>query len=164
MKTQEEKTSEMKERSSVAERNKELVRRAVKEIWNDGNYDDLEEFVSRDITIYLATPETQIQGLEGVKEFYVQLRNAFPDIHFTIDSQIAEEDKVVTQWTARGTHKGPFRGIAPTGKRIRLVSVDIDRIVDGKAVECWANMDELGLLRQLGVIEEDGERLGINKG
>ena len=158
MKTQKERASDiMKERSGVAQRNKDLVKRAVKQIWNDGNYDDLEEFITRDFTIHFATPGEQIRGLEGVKQFYTELRQAFPDIHFTIDSQIAEADKVVTQWTARGTHKGVFRGIQPTGRKFSMTSIDIDRFVDGKVVECWPSMDELGLLRQLGVVAGNGE-------
>jgi len=147
----------IKERNNDAERNKDLVRRAVKEIWNDGNYNDLEEFITRDFTIHAADPNGEIRGIEGVKQFYTELRQAFPDIHFTIDSQIAESDKVVTQWTARGTHKGVFRGIQPTGRKFTMSSIDIDRFVDGKVVECWPSMDELGLLRQLGVVSANGE-------
>src|SRR5687768_3124943 len=92
------------ESNSDAERNKELVRRAVKEIWNDGNYDELEEFIRHDFTIHFADPNQQVRGTQGVKQFYSEFRQAFPDIHVTIDAQIAEADKVVTQWTARGTH------------------------------------------------------------
>jgi steroid delta-isomerase-like uncharacterized protein len=158
MKTQKEIAPDVtKEKHSAAERNKVLVRRAVKEIWNDGNYRDLEEFITRDFTIHFTTPGEQIRGIDGVKQFYTELRQAFPDIHFTIDSQIAEDDKVVTQWTARGTHKGVFRGIEPTGRKFTMSSIDIDRFVDGKVVECWPSMDELGLLRQLGVEPRGGD-------
>ena len=61
----------------------------------------------------------------------------FPDIHFTIDTMIAEGDKVVTQWTARGTHKGIFKGIPATGKKVTITAIDIDRIVNGKSTQCW---------------------------
>jgi steroid delta-isomerase-like uncharacterized protein len=158
MKTQKEIAPDIiKERSNVAERNKDLVQRAVKEIWNDGYYDELEEFITHDFTIHFAAPREQIRGLEGVKQFYKRFRQAFPDIHVTVDSQIAEADKVVTQWTARGTHKGVFRGIQPTGRRFLMNSINIDRFVDGRVVECWASMDELGLLRQLGVVSVNDE-------
>ena len=158
MKTQKEIVPDIiKEKNNVAERNKDLLRRAVKERWNDGNYDDLEEFITHDFMIHFAAPGEQIRGIEGVRQFYRELRQAFPDIHFTIDSQIAEADKVVTQWTARGTHKGVFRGIQPTGRKFSMTSIDIDRFVDGKVVECWPSMDELGLLRQLGVVPGIGD-------
>ena len=58
----------------------------------------------------------------------------------------------MTRWTARGTHTGEFQGIPATGKAIRMTGTDIDRIVDGKIVECWAHLDELGLMQQLGVV------------
>lgn len=152
MKTQKESTSDiLQDGNSIEAQNKNLVRRAVEEVWNGGNYDNLEEFITRDFIIHSA-PGELIRGLEGVREFYTQLRNAFPDIHFTIDSQVAEADKVVTQWTARGTHKGSFRGIPATGKKFSMTAIDIDRVVDGRVVECWPRMDELGLLQQLGVI------------
>ena len=135
----------------TAEENKNLMRRAVEEIWNEGKYDKLGEFITPDFKVYVASPEQQVHGLEGTKEFYIGLRRAFPDIHFTIDAQIAEGDLVVTQWTARGTHRGPFKGIPATGKKFTMTAIDIDRIVDGKSTECWTKMDELGLLQQLGV-------------
>jgi steroid delta-isomerase-like uncharacterized protein len=133
---------------SRAQQNKDLVRRAVDEIWNGENYEKLDQFVSPEFTVYLS-PEEKIHGLDGIKQFYVSLRQAFPDIHFTIQDQIAEGDKVVTQWTAHGTHRGEFKGIPASGKRFTLSAIDIDKVVDGKVVECWAKMDELGLLKQL---------------
>jgi predicted ester cyclase len=59
---------------------------------------------------------------------------------------------VVTRWTARGTHVGEFQGIPPTGREVRVAGTDIDRIIDGKTVECWVQMDQLGLMQQLGAI------------
>ena len=135
---------------SSEEKNKQLVRRAVDEIWNLGKYQMLNEFITDAFTIHLSNPDEKIHGLEGVVKYYTELRNAFPDIHFTIDSQMAEDDRVVTQWTARGTHRGNFRGIPATGRKFQIAAVDIERIVDGKVVECWPAMDELALLQQLG--------------
>jgi len=144
--------TEKKATPGQTERNKELLRQAIQQIWNGGNFEAMEEFVSRDFVIRSYVPEEEIRGAENAKQFYKQLHQAFPDIHFTIIDQVAEGDKVVTHWTASGTHGGEFRGIPPTGKRFRINAIDIDRIVEGKVVECWSNMDELGLLRQLGVI------------
>lgn len=138
----------------VAEANKSLVTRAVKEIWNDGNYDNLEEFVSSDFVVHATATGEEIHGPEGVRHFYTQLRKAFPDLHFKITNQIAEGDNVVTHSTVSGTHKGEFKGIQPTGKKFTVTMIDIDRIVDGRVRECWTNMDELGLLQQLGVIPQ----------
>lgn len=136
----------------MSEQNKALVRRAVEEIWNQGNYAALGEFVASDIVIHATMPEAEISGPEGIKQFYSTLHNAFPDLRFTIEDQIAEGDRVVTRWSARGTHTGDFQGIPPTGMQFRLTGIDIDRIANGKVVECWPNADELGLLQQLGAL------------
>jgi predicted ester cyclase len=73
-------------------------------------------------------------------------------VHLTINDQIAEGDKVVTRWTATGTHKGQLMAIAPTNKHATVTGVDIDRYQDGKVVEAWASYDMFGLLQQLGVV------------
>jgi len=153
MKTEKEVTTvTIKENNAASEQNKSLVRGAIEEIWNKGNYDNIEEVVSRNFIVHADTPDEEIHGPEGAKQWFSQLRKAFPDIHFTIIDQIAEEDRVVTHWTASGTHKGEFKGIPPTGKQFTVTAIDIDRIVNGRVAECWTNMDELGLLRQLGII------------
>ncbi len=86
----------------------------------------------------------------------VWLTTAFPDLHLTIEDEIAEGDKVVTRVTARGTHQGSFMGIRPTGKRAVVTGIVIDRFANGKTVEAWNNLDDLGLLQQLGVIPAPG--------
>jgi len=134
----------------MSEQNKNLIRRAVDEIWNRRNFAILGELVSSDFVVHVTGEE--IHGREGVKQFYTMLHRAFPDIHFTIEDQIAEGDKVVTHWSAQGTHLGEFNGIPATGKQFKVTGIDIDRIVDGKSVERWTNMDELGLLQQLGIV------------
>ena len=77
---------------------------------------------------------------------------AFPDMHVTIEDQIAEGDKVASRLTVSGTHKGDFMGMAPTGKQMMITGIDIVHIKDGKAVERWGNLDDLGLMQQLGAI------------
>jgi steroid delta-isomerase-like uncharacterized protein len=141
----------------VSEQNKTLMRRAVKEVWNGENIAAVDELVTSDVVLHLAKPGDEIRGAESVTQFYTTLQAAFPDIHFTIDDQIADGDKVVTRWTCRGTHKGEFQGMSPTGKQINVTGIDIDRIANGKVVECWPIMDELGMLQQLGVVPAPGQ-------
>jgi steroid delta-isomerase-like uncharacterized protein len=136
----------------MSKHNNALVRRAVEEVWNRGNFAIVDELVASDLVIHASTPGDEIHGPEGVRQFYAALHAAFPDIHFTIEDQIAEGDRVVTRWSARATHAGEYQGIPPTGKRLQLTGIDIDRIVGGKVVECWPITDELSLLRQLGVV------------
>jgi steroid delta-isomerase-like uncharacterized protein len=69
-----------------------------------------------------------------------------------IEDQVAEGDKVVTRWTATGTHKGELMGIPPSGKKVRVTGIAIDRLEDGKIVESWSSFDQLGMLQQIGAI------------
>lgn len=136
----------------MSQQNIAQVRRAIAEIWNDANYDALPGFVSDDIVIHASSPEAEIRGPEGIRHFYSSLRAAFPDLHFQIEDQVAAGDRVVTRWSAQGTHAGEFQGIPPTGKQVTLTGIDIDRFAGGKVVECWPVADELGLLQQLGAL------------
>jgi steroid delta-isomerase-like uncharacterized protein len=83
-------------------------------------------------------------------------RAAFPDVHIAIDDLIAAGDKVVTRYTATGTHQGELMGIPATGKKISITGVSIYRFANGQIVEDWAEFDQLGMLTQLGVIPPAG--------
>lgn len=80
----------------------------------------------------------------------------FPDLHVTIEDIIAEGDKVWIRLTQTGTHTGKFRGLRPTGKKIKYTAVTIWRIVDGKVAEGWGIYDQLDYYKQLGVINYKG--------
>ncbi|MBI1885725.1 MAG: ester cyclase [Chloroflexi bacterium] len=134
----------------MSEQNKALVRRLIEEVIGRGDFALIDELVAADYVGHSSTPETYSR--EGHKQFFAALRRAFPDLQITVEDQIAEGDKVVTRWTARGTHEGEFAGIPPTGKRAVMTGIYIDRFADGKLVECWTKSDDLGLLQQLGVI------------
>jgi predicted ester cyclase len=84
-------------------------------------------------------------------------RTAFPDLHGTIEDQIAEGDKVVMRMTYRGTHQGELMGIPATGKPVTMTFISINRIAEGKIAEGWVNFDALGMMQQLGVIPVPGQ-------
>ena len=79
-------------------------------------------------------------------------RSAIPDLNNTIEEQIAEGHTVVTLVTTRGTHKGAFGDVAPTGNSIEMPWVMITRIRDGRITEDLEIYDSLGLLTQLGAV------------
>jgi len=133
--------------------NKIVSRRFLKEIFGQGKLAVADEIIAPD---HVNGGPGALPGLppgpEGSKQLVMVYRNAFPDVQFTIDEQIAEGDKVVTRWTARGTHKGELAGIPPTGKSATVTGMGVDRIVNGKIVESWGVFDQFGMLQQLGVI------------
>jgi steroid delta-isomerase-like uncharacterized protein len=134
----------------MSEQNKAFVRRLIEEVIGRGNFALVEELVAADYVGHSSPPE--INTREGHKQFLVALRQAFPDLQIKIEDQIAERDKVVTRWTARGTHQGEFAGILPTGKQVVMTGIDIDRIANGKLVECWTKSDDLSMLQQIDAI------------
>lgn len=136
----------------MSEQNKQMVRRSIEEIWNQENYDVVHEVAARDLVVHASLPANDIHGADNAVQFYAMLHKAFPDIHFTVEDQVAEGDRVVTRWTARGTHTGEFQDFAPTGKQATVMGIDIDRIAGGKIIECWTTFDELGMLQQLGLL------------
>jgi len=106
-------------------------------------------------------PTFQLRGPEGYKQFETAFFKGFPDWIETIEDIIAEGDKVWVRFTGTGTHKGEYRGLAPTGKKVTFRGVQIWRLVDGKVVSKDSILDLLDALRQLGVIEytENAKRL-----
>ena len=134
------------------EENKALVRRWFEEVVNKGNLDVLDEICA---PTYVEAGD--VVGPEGPKQYFTEIRTASPDFHITVEDMIAEGDKVAVRWTFRGTHKGEYMGIAPTGKQVTVTGITIWCIADGKFVESWENKDDLGLMQQLGVIPPMGE-------
>lgn len=134
----------------MSQDNKALVRRSIEEIYNQGNLAAVDQYAASDFVIH--APSGDIHGTAGARQYVAMLRGAFPDFHITIEDQVADGDRVVTRWTAEGTHLGEFQSILPTGRHWEMTGIDIDRVVNGKVVECWTNTDDLGLMQQLGVI------------
>jgi predicted ester cyclase len=96
--------------------------------------------------------------VEGAKQFAADFRQAFPDVQTTIEDMVAGGDKVVIRFSARGTHQGETEDLGPpTGNSFEVTGVTIERFSDGKIVEDWTNFDALGLMQQLGLMEQPSE-------
>lgn len=99
-----------------------------------------------------APPGGWPRGPEGSRQVAQLYRAAFPDIHFTVEDQVAQGDTVFTRWTARGTHNGPLPNIPPTGNAVTVTGISAEYYQDGKIIRSRVNWDFLGMLQQLGVI------------
>ena len=128
--------------------NKTKFRRLYEEILNKGNLDVFEELCAPNFVKH-AMPPTPDYGIEGSKQSVIMLRTAFPDIKYTVEDIIEDGDKLAARWSAKGTHKGVFMGIPPTGKQVAFSGIEIIRIENGKAVEEWEELDRAGLMQQL---------------
>ena len=139
------------------EENKALARREIEEIFSaNGNLDAADEIYATNYISHQPSGEGDIRGVEAIKEFAAGIREAFPDTQATIEEQIAEGDKVVTRFTSRGTHQGETEDFGPpTGTRIEVTGITIEQFSEeGKIVEHWTSADRLGMMLQLGVIEQ----------
>jgi steroid delta-isomerase-like uncharacterized protein len=137
----------------MSEENRALVRRELEEIFNEGKLDLADELLSPDYVVHDSALPEPVRGIEGFKQLRAAYHSASSDIRTTIDDMIAEDDKVVTRWTTRGTHdKGEMLGVPPTGKHIEVTGITVNRISEGKIAEDWTVWDSLGLLRQLGAV------------
>ncbi len=128
-----------------------LHERHNEEELNQGKLSVIDEiYVPGYVAHYAGMPD--VNNLEQQRQFVISIRDAFPDIHFTVDNRFVEGDKVYVRWTARGTHLGEYNGIPPTGNQIEVSGMVIHRLVDGQFQESWECVDALGLGQQLGVI------------
>ena len=138
------------------ETNKALVQ-GIEEALTQHNLDVLDGIFHADY-VELEPPPGMGPGLAGLKAWLAMYFAAFPDVRWTVEEQIAEGDKVASRSTWRGTHKGAFLGIPPTGKDVTVAAWTIDRIRDGKIAESRLIMDVMGLLQQLGAIPSPDRR------
>jgi steroid delta-isomerase-like uncharacterized protein len=132
------------------EENKTLANRVWQEVWHQGDLSQVDELFAQDFVRH--DPGGRVlRGTNQNRQFIDSLRTAFPDVHYTVEDQIAEGDKVVVRYRFRGTHLGEFQGMPPTKKQVAYTGILIYRISHGKIVEQWTELDLLGFLRQLGV-------------
>lgn len=134
---------------TVAE-TKTIARRLGEELFNQGNLRVVDELIDQHAVDHNEPPGTDCR--EHFKRVATMLRAAFPDLQFAIDDLIAEGEEVAARVTMSGTHRGPgtFFGMPPSGKHFQIQQMRELRIVDGKMVECWAVIDMLAWMQQLG--------------
>ena len=132
--------------------NEDLVRRYMDEAFNNGNLSIVDETISE--TYINHDPVNQVSGRAGVLDVIAKYRSAFPDLQINFDDIFSSEDKVTIRWSWSGTQNGQLEDIAPTGKRVEGTGILIGRISEDKIEEAWINWDTLGMLEQLGVIQE----------
>ena len=131
------------------EENKALVRRFYEEI-DKGNIEAMDEFVAEDYLDHNPPPFPGLSpGREGLKQAFKMFWEATPGYHH-IEEQIAEGDKVVTRLTSYGKYEGDLPGAPRTGNEMKMTSITIHRIANGKLVEKWAEKDMISLLVQIG--------------
>lgn len=126
---------------------------------NKGNVDIIEEILAPSFVAHgeaMGLDQTSPDRRQALKQGIMWTRNIFPDLTITIEDTIAAEDKVVCRMTYRGTQLGAAENIPPTGKEVVFTAIAINRLADSKIVERWFNSDELGMMRQMGLLPPEG--------
>jgi len=136
----------------VSETNKDIIRRLFDDVLNGGRLALLDTIVGAAFVDH-SPAAGQASGAAGVKAKVSALREGFPDLRFTLEELIGEDELVAARYHWRGTHGGPFLGIPATGKTILVRGMDFYRLRDNRIVEHWDNVDDLGMLTQLGDLE-----------
>ena len=121
----------------MSEKNKIVVRRWLDEVFIRGDLDQAEDLFALDYALHDPSFPHDVHGPEGIKRYVTAYRAAFPNLEVAVEDQLAEEDKVVTRWTMRGTQSGEFLGLAPTGNEVTVSGIEFDHIVGGKIDEAW---------------------------
>ncbi len=134
-----------------AEQNKAISRRVPIEVFSQGRLEVIDEILAPDFTEHMTGPPGLPAGREGIRAIASALRKGFPDIAYRVDFQVAEGDFVAGYVTVNGTHKGEVFGMPATGKHAEWTESHLVKIVNGKITEHWGVIDQLGMLRQLGL-------------
>ena len=140
---------------------KHIINRFVEELWNARKLEVADEIFSEEcVTHQLRSgvlDEPARRGPQAMKEHVSGWIMSFPDLRFTVEQTIAEQDRIVSQLVMEGTHEGPWMGIPPTGKRFRIRMITIHRIENSKIAEDWVLVESLGFFQQLGVLPSTPE-------
>ncbi len=135
-----------------AEQHKAICRRFYEEIFNQGNINAVDEFMSARFIEHHLPLQEMPRNRQGAKMNFAMLHKAFPDIHVTIEDMVAENDRVVVRLSGRATHLGEFAGVPPTGNAVTLSIIDILRFEGTRMVEHWGLTDRMSMLQQIGAV------------
>jgi steroid delta-isomerase-like uncharacterized protein len=132
-------------------RNKQLVDAFIQELFTKGDLQAVDRYLAPAFVNHDPPFPGAPAGPEGMRQAAAMFRAALPDWHSDLDQLVAEGDIVVERFTASGTHRGELMGVPPSGKTIEVRGINIFRVEGDQIVERWGRLDDLGLLRQLGL-------------
>jgi len=135
----------------TVEINKVVMRRFL-EFVNTASEKLAQELISPDAIFHVPGRPEPMRGPAGYLAVIGMMRGGFPDIQWTLEEMIAEDNKVAARFTMRGTHRGTFFGVPPTGKTIAVQAMNFYRLANGQFIEEHGQPDMLGLLQQIGAV------------
>jgi len=134
------------------ESNKHLVSDFIADLFSKGDLTAVERYLDPAFVNHDPPFPGAPEGSAGLRQAAEMFRQAFPDWRSDTEHLIAEGDLVAEHFSAHGIHRGPLMGVEPTGREVVLRGINLFRVVDGKIVERWGRLDDLGLMQQLGLV------------
>ena len=136
---------------------KMTARSQLDRVWSQGDEAAIDELYTADCVMHDPMVPVALIGRAAVRTLVHTYRLAFPNLVFTVEDQVAEADRVVTRWTARGTHLRTLLGIPATGRQVEVTGSSMARLEGGRIAETWVHWDRTALFTQLGVVREPAE-------
>jgi steroid delta-isomerase-like uncharacterized protein len=137
----------------TSELNERVMQRFI-EFINSASEELAAQLISPDATFHVPGRPEPMRGPSGYLAIIGMMRQGFPDIQWTLEEMVSEEDKIAARFTMRGTHEGPFFGVPPTGREIVVEALNLYHLSAGKIVEEYGHPDMLGLMQQIGALPE----------
>jgi steroid delta-isomerase-like uncharacterized protein len=132
-----------------------VIRRYIEEGYNEKDPAALHETMTGDVVVHgLWGVDGPVEGIEAYGEYAATMMEAFPDVTGTIHDVVVAGDRATARWTIAGTHEGELFGIEPTGESIEVEGIALFRMEDGRIAEKRYRQDDLGMLEQLGRVED----------
>jgi len=144
----------------AGDNNEAVIRRWI-EAYNERDLEAEADVLAPGFVAHVPAAPGPLKGLEAWRRFSGPFAEAFPDLRLTVEDVVSEGEKVAARVAFRGTHRGEFQGLPPTGNQVAFSSMEFNRVVDGKVEEHWVEINLLGLVQQLGVANIPGPRLLI---
>jgi predicted ester cyclase len=135
--------------------NKKVVTEFIQGLFSRGELGAVDDYLSESFVNH-DPPFGVSADREGMRSAGATFRAAFPDWHSETHLLVGEGDLVVEHFTAQGTHRGEIMGVAPTGRVVALSGIHIFRLRDGRIIERWGRLDDLGFLQQMGLVPQLG--------
>jgi predicted ester cyclase len=132
--------------------NRKKVKHFYEYITSNNLIDEIAEYIADDCVVRIGDQMIPV-GVEGMKQHMIEVRKTYPDLKMTIIRQYTDGDTVISEFIMEGTHLGEWLGMKPTGKKLRMTGVDIDRLVDGKIVEHGGAVNTFEALFKEGIIK-----------
>jgi predicted ester cyclase len=142
----------------TVEYNKTLIREITEKGFNEGDLSGIGRHFADDYVVHAPGLPPQEPGPESFRQAVMLWRNAFPDVHVTVEDVVGEDERVYARFTTRGTHLGQLFDIPPTGRPVTVHEMSSHRIVDGKVVESWIGDNVPRILLDIGVLSPAGGR------